>query len=66
MNNSLDILVELQTNESVFLPRCISGTSEYNAVMNKKSYLRRSKGWKFISRSVVEGGIEGLRIWRIG
>ena len=62
---NLEALSRLQPNDSVFIARCVSGLPEYNAVMNKKSYLQRSKGWRFVSKSATKEGVEGLRVWRV-
>jgi len=62
---NLEALGKLQPKDSLFIARCFSGSPEYNAVMNKKAYLQRSKGWRFVSRSATKEGVEGLRVWRV-
>jgi len=65
VKTNLEALGKLQPSDSLFIARCVSGSPEYNAVMNKKSYLQRSKGRKFVSKSATKEGVEGLRVWRV-
>jgi len=60
------ILRKLEPGDSVFFRGVISGSNSYKVLSNRLSYLKVTQGFLLTSRSVIEDGAKGVRVWRKG
>ena len=58
------VLKKLKSGDSVFFRGVISGSKAYKVLSNRMSYLKTTQGFMLTSRSVIESGSKGVRVWR--
>lgn len=39
--------------------------SDPTAISGSRSYQESKRGWKLVTRTVVENGVKGVRVWRV-
>lgn len=54
----------MKPGDSAFFPGENKSDKHHPAYMNAYNYVKR-KGWRIAVRSVIEGDVKGIRIWRI-
>jgi hypothetical protein len=53
----------MMKGESVFIP-AETREAQQKLRLAAFSVARNRKGWRFVTRAISEGGVNGLRIWR--
>ena len=60
----LAVLKKMEVEDSVFFRGVTSGSRAYEVLQNRMSRLKKNKGWVLVSRSRIEDGDKGVRVWR--
>lgn len=55
---------DMKPGDSAFFPGENKRDKQHPAFMVARNYVKR-KGWRIMLRSVTEGGVDGVRIWRV-